>query len=192
MVWWGARNGRVVTQAVRAPVRPATRGRRVVSRASAGLSAGRMGVSQRTSIDVPDPERAHLMPLTEALSCVRRNADATGLSSHRVDQQSAVLVFDGDRQEGRLGVAAISTRPVVCLLIFSTDVEVFSCTARGERLAFRAHSALRPLALTPNFWLVRSKGRLCCGRMLAQTVPRRGVAENIRWSRASGTYELSA
>jgi hypothetical protein len=35
MVWWGARNGRVVTKAVRSPVRPATRWIRVVSRASA-------------------------------------------------------------------------------------------------------------------------------------------------------------
>jgi hypothetical protein len=110
-----------------------------------------MVVSRRASLDVPDPERAHLIPLTEALSCVRRNADSKALPSHRVDQQSAVLVFNGDWQECRLGVAAISTRPVVCPLIFSTDLEVFACKARGERLAFRAHSAPRPLALTPNF-----------------------------------------
>jgi hypothetical protein len=113
--------------------------------------AGRSVVSRRASLDVPDPKRAHLIPLTEALSCVRRNADSTALPSHRVDQQSAVLVFNGDWQEGRLGVAAISTRPVVWPLIFSTDLEVFACKARGERLAFRAHSVLRPLALTPNF-----------------------------------------
>ena len=35
MVWWGARHGRVVTHAVRAPVRPATLWIRVVSMASA-------------------------------------------------------------------------------------------------------------------------------------------------------------
>jgi hypothetical protein len=35
MVWWGARHGRVVTHAVRSPVRPATRERWVVSIAAA-------------------------------------------------------------------------------------------------------------------------------------------------------------
>ncbi len=35
MGWWGARHGRVVTTAVRRPVRPATRWMRVVSMASA-------------------------------------------------------------------------------------------------------------------------------------------------------------
>jgi hypothetical protein len=35
MVWWGARHGRVVTNAVRSPVRPPTRWMREVSRASA-------------------------------------------------------------------------------------------------------------------------------------------------------------
>ena len=55
MVWWGARNGRVVTNAVRPPVRPATRWMRVVSRASARVIAGRMVVSRRASIDLPAP-----------------------------------------------------------------------------------------------------------------------------------------
>jgi hypothetical protein len=54
-VWWGARHGRVVTNAVRAPVRPATRGMRVVSRASARVIAGRMVVSRRASLDFPTP-----------------------------------------------------------------------------------------------------------------------------------------
>jgi DNA invertase Pin-like site-specific DNA recombinase len=44
MVWCGARNGHVVTTAVRSPVRSATRGMRVVSRASATRIAGRMVV----------------------------------------------------------------------------------------------------------------------------------------------------
>src|SRR5262245_28758982 len=55
MVWWGARNGRVVTNAVRAPVRPATLWIRVVSMASARVIAGRMVVSRRASIDLPAP-----------------------------------------------------------------------------------------------------------------------------------------
>ena len=55
MVWWGARNGRVVTNAVRSPVRPATLWMRVVSMASARVIAGRMVVSRRASIDLPAP-----------------------------------------------------------------------------------------------------------------------------------------
>ena len=55
MVWWGARNGRVVTNAVRSPVSPATRWIRVVSRASARVMAGRIVVSRRASIDWPAP-----------------------------------------------------------------------------------------------------------------------------------------
>jgi hypothetical protein len=51
----GARNGRVATTAVRPPVRPATRGMRVVSRASARLIAGNMVVNRRASLDVPAP-----------------------------------------------------------------------------------------------------------------------------------------
>jgi len=51
----GAPNGRVVTNAVRSPVRPATRWIRVVSMASARVIAGRMAVSGRASIDVPAP-----------------------------------------------------------------------------------------------------------------------------------------
>jgi hypothetical protein len=51
----GARHGRVVTHAVRAPVRPATLWMRVVSMASARVIAGRMVVSRRASLDVPTP-----------------------------------------------------------------------------------------------------------------------------------------
>jgi hypothetical protein len=54
----GARHGRVVTNAVRSPVRPATRWMWVVSMDSARLIAGKMVVSQRGSIDVPVPGRA--------------------------------------------------------------------------------------------------------------------------------------
>src|SRR5882724_2177347 len=54
--WYdGARHGRVVTNAVRSPVRPATRWMRMVSRASPRVMAGRMVVSRRASIDVPAP-----------------------------------------------------------------------------------------------------------------------------------------
>jgi hypothetical protein len=48
----GARSGQVITTAVRSPVRPATRGMRVVSTASAKVIAGRMVVSHRASLDV--------------------------------------------------------------------------------------------------------------------------------------------
>jgi hypothetical protein len=41
MGWWGARHGRVVTTAGPRPVRPATRGMRGVSRASARVISGR-------------------------------------------------------------------------------------------------------------------------------------------------------
>ena len=78
MVWWGARNGRVVTNAVRSPVRPATRWIRVVSMASARVIAGRMVVSRRASIDLPAPggprrrtlwaERLHHVQLYQGLS----------------------------------------------------------------------------------------------------------------------------
>jgi hypothetical protein len=51
----GARKGRVVTTAVQAPVRPATRWMRVVSRASGRAIAGRIVVSRRASIDMPAP-----------------------------------------------------------------------------------------------------------------------------------------
>ena len=47
----GARKGRIVTNAVRSPVRLATRWIRVVSRASARVIAGRRVVSRRASID---------------------------------------------------------------------------------------------------------------------------------------------
>jgi hypothetical protein len=51
----GARNDRVVTKAVRSPVRPATLWMRVVSMASTSVIAGRMGVSRRASIDSAPP-----------------------------------------------------------------------------------------------------------------------------------------
>jgi hypothetical protein len=51
----GARHGRVVTTAVRSPVRLAKRWIRVVSMASASVIAGRSVVSRRASIDVPAP-----------------------------------------------------------------------------------------------------------------------------------------
>jgi hypothetical protein len=56
MVWSGARKGRIVTHAMRAPVRPATRGMRVVSMASARVMAGKMVVSRRVSLDFPTPK----------------------------------------------------------------------------------------------------------------------------------------
>jgi len=51
----GARKGRVVTRAVRAPVRPATRWMRVVSRSSATVIACRLVVRRLASLDVPAP-----------------------------------------------------------------------------------------------------------------------------------------
>src|SRR5687767_4672078 len=70
----GARHGRVVTTAVRRPVRPATRGMRVVAMASARVISGRIVVRRRASLDVPAPggprssrtlgaERRHEFPL---------------------------------------------------------------------------------------------------------------------------------
>src|SRR5262245_39819652 len=53
MVWCGARNGRVVTKAVRSPVRPATLWIRMVSMVSARVIAGGMVVSRRASLDWP-------------------------------------------------------------------------------------------------------------------------------------------
>jgi hypothetical protein len=54
-VWWGARNGRVVTKAVRSPVRPAPRWIRVISRASARVMAGKSVVSRRASFNLSAP-----------------------------------------------------------------------------------------------------------------------------------------
>jgi hypothetical protein len=53
----GARHGRVVTRAVRAPVRSATRGRRVVLTASGSVITGRMRASRCARLDVPVPRR---------------------------------------------------------------------------------------------------------------------------------------
>jgi hypothetical protein len=53
MVWWGARHGRVVTHAVRSPVRPTTLWIRVVLMASARVIAGKMVVSRRARMDSP-------------------------------------------------------------------------------------------------------------------------------------------
>jgi hypothetical protein len=44
-----------VAKAVRSPVRPATRWMRVVSRASAKVMAGRMGLRPRVRVDGPAP-----------------------------------------------------------------------------------------------------------------------------------------
>jgi hypothetical protein len=51
----GGANGRVVTNAVRSPVRPATLWMRVVSMASARVIAGKMVLSRGASIDFPTP-----------------------------------------------------------------------------------------------------------------------------------------
>jgi hypothetical protein len=51
----GTRHGRVVTNAVRSPVRPATRWMWVISIGSAKVMAGRRVVRQRANIDVPAP-----------------------------------------------------------------------------------------------------------------------------------------
>jgi hypothetical protein len=55
MVWWGARNGRVVMTAVGPPVRPATLWMRVVSSASARRIAGRIVARRRASMDFLAP-----------------------------------------------------------------------------------------------------------------------------------------
>jgi hypothetical protein len=77
MVWWEAQHGRVVTSAVRSPVRPATRWMRVVSMASARVIAGKIVVSRTASIDFPAPggprrrtlwaERLHQLQLYHGL-----------------------------------------------------------------------------------------------------------------------------
>ena len=74
----GRGTGRVVTHAVRSPVRPATLWIRVVSIASARVIAGRMVVSRHASIDLPAPrgpskrtlwsERLHDLQLHQRLS----------------------------------------------------------------------------------------------------------------------------
>ena len=53
IVWCGARNGRVVMQEVRPPVRPAIRWIRVVSLGAANFLSGRMVVRQSASFDLP-------------------------------------------------------------------------------------------------------------------------------------------
>jgi hypothetical protein len=50
-----ARDGRVVANVVRAPVRPATQLTLMVSMASATLISGKVVVTQRASLDVPAP-----------------------------------------------------------------------------------------------------------------------------------------
>jgi hypothetical protein len=50
-----ARDGRVVANVVRAPVRPATQWTLMVSMASATLISGKVVVTQRASLDVPAP-----------------------------------------------------------------------------------------------------------------------------------------
>jgi hypothetical protein len=51
----GARHGRVVTTAVRSPVRPATRWMRVVSSTSVSVIAGRIVVRRRANINLAAP-----------------------------------------------------------------------------------------------------------------------------------------
>jgi hypothetical protein len=73
---------RVVTNAVRSPVRPATRWRLVVSSASTSVMARRIVVSRRARIDVPAPggpskktlwsERLHDLQLHQSFSGCRR------------------------------------------------------------------------------------------------------------------------
>jgi hypothetical protein len=73
----GVRKGGVVTNAVRSLVRPATRCFHAISRAAASVSAGRMMVSRRASLDVPAPggsrrrrlwsERLHSISLHQCL-----------------------------------------------------------------------------------------------------------------------------
>jgi hypothetical protein len=74
--------GTTVATAARAPMRPATRWMHVVSRASVRLTAGRMVVSRRASIDLPAPggpsrrtlwsERLHDIQLYVAISTSQR------------------------------------------------------------------------------------------------------------------------
>jgi hypothetical protein len=87
MGWWGARHGRVVTHAVRSPVRPATLWMRVVSMASAKVMAGRMVVSRRANIDLPAPGGDMVSP------------PATGMTSPW-SQQGRLEIFNGWRQSG--------------------------------------------------------------------------------------------
>jgi hypothetical protein len=56
IVWWGARKGSIVSKEVRAPGRPATRGIRVVSMASASVVASRI-------VDKWWAASAHLQPV---------------------------------------------------------------------------------------------------------------------------------
>src|SRR5215510_361101 len=96
MVWWGARNGRVVTNTVRSPVRPATLWIRVVSMASARVIAGRMVVRRRASIDLPAPEgpskrrlwaeRLHHVQLYHSLKGCRRIAQLAALQVETMAQ----------------------------------------------------------------------------------------------------------
>jgi hypothetical protein len=55
----GARQGRVVTHAMESPVRPATQGRRVVSRTLARLIAGSMVVRWRANLPVTGQTLVH-------------------------------------------------------------------------------------------------------------------------------------
>jgi hypothetical protein len=96
MVWWGTRNGRVVTNAVRS----ATRWIRVVSRASRRVSAGRMVVRRRSSF-VPGPcmpsvrrsskERLHGFPLHATRDCAALITILIGgafQTQHQIDVRS--------------------------------------------------------------------------------------------------------
>jgi hypothetical protein len=75
--WWEARHGRVVTTAVRPPVRAATRWIRVVSRASARVTADRRVGSRRAGFDVPAPgAEQDVWPLTCGATTGTRHAAA--------------------------------------------------------------------------------------------------------------------
>jgi hypothetical protein len=55
IVRWGARKGRVETNAVQSPVSPAMGWMRVVAKASARVISGRRAVSRRVRLDFPVP-----------------------------------------------------------------------------------------------------------------------------------------
>ena len=67
----GARHGRVVTNAVRSPARPATRGKRVVSRASARLIAGTIVMIRRAESTARQGAEAELERLQAELARLR-------------------------------------------------------------------------------------------------------------------------
>ena len=74
MVWWGERNGRVVSRREPDFSLPATEWILVVSRASCSVSGGRMDGSRFAIMDLPDPggpTRSMLWPPAHATSKAR-------------------------------------------------------------------------------------------------------------------------